>query len=92
MLVCRGGSVNIFACLSGEGWAELEANRIHYDQLKVTGVSDCGRSDYGAALRLIRSGRVDVSRMVTPRFPLAEVSAALDSTANGEGIKAAVMP
>lgn len=91
-LVRRGGSVNIFAGLSGEGWAELEANRIHYDQLRVTGVSDCSRSDYEAALRLIRSGRVDVSKMVTHRFPLAEVNAALDSTANGEGIKAAVVP
>ncbi|HEX5847943.1 MAG TPA: zinc-dependent dehydrogenase [Rubrobacter sp.] len=91
-LVRRGGSVNIFAGLSGEGWAELEANRIHYDQLRVTGVSDCSRSDYEAALRLIRSGRVDVSKMVTHRFPLAEVNAALDSTAKGEGIKAAVVP
>lgn len=91
-LVRKGGSVNIFAGLSGEGWAELEANRIHYNQLRVTGVSDCSRSDYEAALRLIQSGMVDVSRMVTHRFPLAEVNAALDSTANGEGIKVAVMP
>lgn len=91
-LVRKGGGVNIFAGLSGEGWAELEANRIHYDQLRVTGVSDCSRPDYDTALRLIQSGRVDVSRMVTHRFPLAEVNAALDSTANGEGLKVAVMP
>lgn len=91
-LTRRGGSVNIFAGLSGKGWTEVEANRIHYDQLKVTGVSDCSRSDYEAALRLIQTGRVDVSRMVTHRFPLAEVNAALDSTARGEGIKVAVVP
>jgi Zn-dependent alcohol dehydrogenase len=30
--------------------------------------------------------------MVTHRFPLAEVNAALDSTANGESIKVAVVP
>lgn len=91
-LVRKGGSVNVFAGLSGEGWAELEVNRIHYDEIKLTGVSDCARSDYEAALRLIESGRVDVSGMVTHRFSLTEVRAALDSTANGEGIKAAVLP
>jgi L-iditol 2-dehydrogenase len=68
-LVRKGGSVDFFAGLSGEGWAELEANRIHYDQLRVAGVSDSSRSDYGAALGLIRSGGVDVSRMVTHHFP-----------------------
>jgi Zn-dependent alcohol dehydrogenase len=30
--------------------------------------------------------------MVTHRFPLAEANAALDSTANGEGIKVVVVP
>lgn len=88
----KGGRVNIFAGLSGEGWAQVEANRIHYNQLEVTGISDCHRSDYEVALRLIESGRVDVGQMITHRFPLIAVADALDATANGEGIKVAVLP
>lgn len=91
-MVRKGGQINIFAGLSGEGWAQVEANRIHYNQLEVTGISDCHRSDYDASLRLIESERIDVSRMITHRFPLARVTDALDTTANGEGIKVAVLP
>lgn len=91
-MVRKGGRINIFAGLSGEGWAEVEANLIHYNQLEVTGISDCHRSDYEAALRLIESGRIEVVRMVTHRFPLTEVTEALNTTANGEGVKVAVLP
>ncbi len=91
-LVRKGGLVNIFAGLPAEGWAELEMNLVHYNQLEVTGVTDCRRSDYEAALRLIESGRIDVSQMVTHRFSLTSVTDALDATANREGIKVAVLP
>lgn len=91
-IVRKGGFVNIFAGLPGEGWAESEMNLIHYNQLNVTGVTDCKRSDYEAALRLIESGRVEVRQMITHRFSLTAVTDALDATANGEGIKVAVFP
>lgn len=91
-LVRKGGLVNVFAGLPAEGWAELEMNLVHYNQLNVTGVTDCRRSDYEAALRLIESGRVDVSQMVTHRFSLTSVTDALDATANREGVKVAVLP
>ncbi|MBA2344503.1 MAG: hypothetical protein H0V83_05440, partial [Rubrobacter sp.] len=86
------GRVNVFAGLAGAGWAEVEANLIHYNELEVSGASDSRRPDYGAALRLIESGRVDVSGMVTHRFPLASVHEALDVVAGGDGIKVAVLP
>lgn len=88
----KGGRVNIFAGLAGKGWAEVEANLIHYKELEVTGTSDSRRRDYEMALRLIESGRIDVKSMVTHRFPLESVEEALDTTASGEGIKVAVMP
>ena len=39
----KGGRVNVFAGLSGEGWAEVEANLIHYNELVITGASDSKR-------------------------------------------------
>jgi L-iditol 2-dehydrogenase len=88
----RGGRINIFAGLAAQGWAEIEANLIHYNELEVTGTTDSRRSDYEVALRLIESNRIDVKPMVTHRFPLSSVNEALDKAASGEDIKVAVIP
>jgi L-iditol 2-dehydrogenase len=91
-LTRKGGNVNIFAGLAKEGWAEIEANLVHYNELTLTGTSNSTRADYEVALRLIESGRVATDRMVTHRFPLREAIEAIDRSASGEGIKVAVMP
>jgi len=91
-LARKGGRINVFAGLANEGWAEVAANLIHYNQLEVTGVTGARRSDYEVALGLIESGRVDVSNMVTHRFPLKDAAEAIETSAGGEGIKVAVMP
>ena len=91
-LTRKGGRVNVFAGLAGKGWAEVEANLIHYKELEVTGASDSKRRDYEVALRLIESDRIDAISMVTHRFPLRSVGEALDTAASGEGLKVAVMP
>jgi threonine dehydrogenase-like Zn-dependent dehydrogenase len=52
----KGGRVNVFAGLAGEGWAEVEANLVHYNELVLSGASDSRRRDYDTALRLIESG------------------------------------
>jgi L-iditol 2-dehydrogenase len=87
-----GGRINVFAGLKGEGWAQVEANLIHYKQLVVSGSSDVRRSDYRTALELIESGRIDTASMVTHRFPLSAVDEALDAVTSGEAIKVAVLP
>jgi L-iditol 2-dehydrogenase len=88
----KGGRVNVFAGLAGEGWAEVEANLIHYNELVLSGASDSRRRDYDTALRLIESGRVAAERMITHRFPLKHAEKAIETSAGGEGIKVAVMP
>ena len=90
-LTRKGGRINVFAGLAGEGWAEVEANLIHYNELVVTGTSNSRRSDYETALRLIESGRVRVDEMVTHRYPLSSAVEAIDMSASGKGIKVAVM-
>jgi L-iditol 2-dehydrogenase len=91
-LARQGGRINLFAGLAAKGWAEIEANLIHYKELEVTGTSNSRRSDYQTALQLIESGRIKVEQMVTDRFPLRSALEALDKTASGEGLKVAVLP
>ncbi len=88
----QGGRINIFAGLAAKGWAEVEANLIHYKELEVTGSANSRRADYQTALQLIESGRIEVGPMVTDRFPLRSAREALDKAASGEGIKVAVLP
>jgi L-iditol 2-dehydrogenase len=91
-LVRKGGRVSVFAGLGGGGWAWVEANLVHYNEISVTGASDCRLDQYEKALRLIESGRINVADMVTHRFPLAEAARAIETSAEATGIKVAVMP
>lgn len=91
-VVRKGGRVNVFAGLAGEGWTEVEANLIHYKELIVTGSANSRRRDYEVALRLIESRRIDVEPMVTHRFPLRSAVEAIEKSASGEGIKVAIIP
>ena len=87
-----GGRVNIFAGMAGTGRAEISANLIHYRQLTLTGSSDIRRTDYATALELIESGRIDTAALVSHRFPLADVEAALRAASDGTAVKVAVLP
>ena len=91
-LARKGGRVNVFAGLAGKGWAEVEANLIHYKELELTGSANSRRRDYEVALRLIESKRVNVETMITHRFPLKSAVEAIEKSASGEGIKIAVVP
>jgi L-iditol 2-dehydrogenase len=91
-LVGKRGRVSIFAGLADKGWAEVEANLIHYKEISLLGAANSGRADYERAVALISSGRIDAARMVTHRFPLDKAAEAIDSVAGGEGIKIAVLP
>jgi L-iditol 2-dehydrogenase len=91
-LTRKGGNVNIFAGLAGDGRVDIAANDIHYKELVVTGTSAMHRRDYEQALELITSGVVDVASLVTDRVPLTEVVKAFDIAQAGTGLKVAVVP
>ena len=91
-LVGKRGRVSVFAGLADKGWAEIEANLIHYKEISLLGAANSGRVDYERAVALISSGRIDAARMVTHRFPLDQAAEAIESGAGGEGIMVAVLP
>lgn len=91
-LVGKRGRVSIFAGLADKGWAEIEANLIHYREITLLGAANSGVADYERAVALLASGRIDGARMVTHRFPLERAAEAIESVAGGEGIKVAVLP
>ncbi len=69
----------------------LNAGRIMYRELEIRGSLGCRPVDYPRVIELARSGRIQVSPLVTARFPLAEINAGLDTLRNGLGIRSVVV-
>lgn len=64
-------------------------------ELTVSGSQRYTKEDFAHAVRLIEDGKVDVSGLITHRFPLDRISAAYDAAMDKDGahsIKVIVMP
>jgi L-iditol 2-dehydrogenase len=90
-LAGRGGRVSLFAGFTKGETGELDINAIHYDELNVTGSFGLSRRDYATALGALASGRIDVSDMVTHRFPLEGLDAAFAMAESGGAMKVAIL-
>jgi L-iditol 2-dehydrogenase len=87
LAVRRNGRVNLFAGFDADTSASIDPNAIHYKQITVTGASESRRRDYAEAMELIRTGRVDVSPLVTHRFPLERFEEAFRVASDGSALK-----
>ena len=58
----------------------------------MTGGSNARRVDVRRAVELLSSGALDVASLVTHRFPLAEIDAAIAAVRQRAGLKVAVVP
>jgi L-iditol 2-dehydrogenase len=77
-LAAVGGRVNLFAGLPRDHTgADLDPNLIHYKELRVTGTTGCSTSDCQEATAIVTSGRLDLSRIVSARFPLSAIQETL---------------
>lgn len=91
-LVRKGGRVNAFAGFPAGGSVEFDPNTIHYGEIDVTGTSNSRREHGEAAMRLLESGVIDASKLVTHEFALDDVLEAIEFSASGAGVKVVVKP
>ena len=87
-----GGRVNYFAGFPKGSTAVMEPNIVHYRELQVTGGSNARRADVRRAVELLSSGALDVGSLVTHRFPLTQIDAAIAAVRERAGLKVAVTP
>jgi L-iditol 2-dehydrogenase len=89
--VRKRGSVVLFGGLpKAAPMTELDANRIHYDEIRVIGSFSYHPEYHRRALELLEQGRVDPHAIVTHTFPLAAADAAFRTMAAGEALKVMV--
>jgi L-iditol 2-dehydrogenase len=90
-VVRKGGAINLFAGMPTGSTLPLEMNRIHYDEVLLTGSFGFGPSDFAKAVELISGKKLDVMRLVTARVPLEETQSAMDKLAHQQGLKTIVV-
>jgi len=70
----------------------LNSNLIHYKECSVTGASSSTGNQNREALRLLASGALHGSDLISHVFPLEQIEAALETARNKGGLKVVVVP
>lgn len=88
-----GGRINFFGGLPKDRpEITLDANLVHYKELKVTGTTACSTEDCRRAAAIINAGRVDLSPLVQARYPLTQIHDAFVAAGGGQAMKVVVEP
>ena len=85
-----GGRIICFGAF--EDAVTLELMDLIHKQPVIEGSMGYMAEELTAALELMASGQVDRRRLISDRFPLAEVSTAFETQGNGRAIKVMVQP
>jgi L-iditol 2-dehydrogenase len=97
-LAAPGGRVVLFAGFGDAARAEVDLNRLHYQEIAVVGSEWIGtppnqrRAHYAAALEALVSGRAPLERLVTGRCGLDGLEDAFADVQALRGLKTMVMP
>jgi len=77
-LAAVGADISYFAGIGAdEPYAAINTNLIHYNELHVHGANASNRKQYLEAIDLIASGKLNVKKFITHRFPLERISEAV---------------
>jgi L-iditol 2-dehydrogenase len=97
-LAAPGGRVVLFAGFGDAPRAELDLNRLHYDEIALVGSEWIGappnerRTHYAAALDALVSGRAPLERLVTRTCGLDELEQAFADVRALRGLKTVLVP
>jgi L-iditol 2-dehydrogenase len=92
-LASIGGRINFFGGLpKDQSTVLLDTNLIHYRELVVTGTTACSTADCWQAAEIVNSRRVDLSDLISARFPLHAALEAFTSAESGKALKVVIQP
>jgi 2-desacetyl-2-hydroxyethyl bacteriochlorophyllide A dehydrogenase len=89
--VKRGGKFMIFGVAPSHARISLSPFRIYNDEITVLG-SMAVLHSFGPALKLLSSGAISTSALLTTALPLADFPDALSLVRRGEGVKTQIIP
>ena len=92
-LAAINGRINFFGGLPKDRpMINFDSNLVHYKELIVTGTTACSTADCWQAAQIVNSGLVDLSGIVSRRFPLKEAVAAFAAAEDRKALKIVLEP
>jgi 6-hydroxycyclohex-1-ene-1-carbonyl-CoA dehydrogenase len=70
-------------------WA---ASKVMFHEMEIVGSLGCRPVDYPPLIAMVAAGRLELSPLVTARFPLERVDEALDHCRRGIGLRNVILP
>lgn len=90
--VAPGGTLLLFAGMPGESRLDVDAFRVHYEEVTVAGSFHYTPADADRALEILVSGAIPLSTILSRRRPLAEWRDAFDEVERGDAMKVVLTP
>jgi L-iditol 2-dehydrogenase len=92
-LAAIGGRINYFGGLPQDRpTISFNSNLVHYKELVVTATTACSTADCWQAAQIVNTGLVDLSDIVSQRFPLREALSAFAAAEDGKSLKIVLEP
>jgi L-iditol 2-dehydrogenase len=92
-MAARRGRISFFGGLpKDKPTMTCDSNLVHYRELTIVGANGSSPADNAEAMRLIATGSVPVSDLITHRLPLERVLEGFDIVSKGEAIKITIQP
>ncbi len=92
-LAAPQGRINFFGGLpQGREFINFNSNRVHYKQLMITGTTGSSNYQYRKSMEIIGLGKIDLSPLISARFPLSKVKEAFTLAASKKAMKVLITP
>ncbi len=92
-IAATGGRINLFGGLpKDDPYIRFDSNLVHYKELIVTGTTACSTHDCLQAAELVNAGVLDLSALITSRYPLSETKEAFKAAADGTNLRVSLVP
>jgi L-iditol 2-dehydrogenase len=92
-LAAIGGRINFFGGLPKDRpTINFDSNLVHYKELVITGTTACSTDDCWQATRIVNSGLIDLSDLVSQRFPLHEAASGFAAAEDRKSLKIVLEP
>ena len=76
---------------AGKDTVSLATNYIHYKQLAIHGSTRSNVSQYRAVAKMAAAGTLDLSKLISKRYPLTEFNEAVAYAKKAEGLKTVIV-
>lgn len=92
-LAAISGRINFFGGLPKDRpTINFDSNLVHYKELMVTGTTACSTADCWQAAQIVNSGLVDLSDIISQRFPLKDAVNAFVAAEDRKSLKIVLEP